>query len=480
MRSQHRSPSINKRLIPIVIFVVLVLAVTGTIIGILSSGILYRRVPVHTTNVPLPEGIEEILVQSPLDAGDMLDRTRILMSENRDTAPFVVSWYLLPGNIASQKESMSEYLLVQDQILLLRAFIACDRKDDATVLQAAIDTTFRGEDGFLVDFLRTADIVEDDTAIGSEPTDSQQEIYRTASVTTASGDVSSESSVTGDSSTTTVIPESSSSYSDTLSYVGALLLYYDKWGTSSDMDRIKKYADALYSENLENLAGLRMPAPTPTPIPAQFLLDNPELAAVTPAVEEYSFIPLSSLDLASLQMLASIDSRFTPLLEKAAEILASSRISEAIPLPAEGYDPQTGGYLYISDRTSSIRLDRSVLALFYLSETTDLPGDMSSWLKQQLLNQRILFTQYDVITGNATSESVAMDAYPLSFSIGLTQGDPALCEAALTPMEQALATNSSSKAKGMLFRTVLTSRVAVYARENLLAVIALSKIPETR
>ncbi len=478
MRTTYRRPSINKRLIPVIVISAILLLSALAIIAVLASGILYKRIPISKPQVSISEGISEVVADSPLDAEDMLDRTKKVLADNRGSSPFIVSWYLLPGNIATQTESMSEYLLARDQILLLRAYIACDRKEEANVLLTAIDTTFRGQDGLLLDFLRTADQVDDDTTIGPEPTEMTRDIYRTASVTNASGEPNEESS--GTLPMTTVIAEPVSSYSDTLSFVGALLLYYDKWGTSSDMERIREYADTLYVENLASLADLRVPAPTPTPAPTQVIIDNPDLANGIIDEEIVSFIPLSSLDLTSLQMLSSIDSRFESLYTKATDILVASQISDEIPLPAEGYDPQTGGYLYVSDRTSSFRLDRSVLALLYMSETQAISPDATSWLKEQLLNQRMLYSLYDVITGNATSEIVAMDAYPLAFSVGVLEDDPSLCAAALVPMEQALATNSKSDVKGMLFRSVLSSRVAVYARENLLAIIALSSIPETR
>jgi hypothetical protein len=413
------------------------------IVFLFASGYFYQKKPVVLPVSVISEDTEQILAEAPFQAEVMLKRTTEILSDKLGTSPFIVSWYMLPGSVSTMKEAASDYIITRDQVDLLQAYINLGKEQEARELIGAIRQKLSGPDGYLVSAVRVTDITQ--KPISSVPELELEEI------------------------------RFSSSYFDTLLYTRELLSYYERWGTEEGWKQIEYYAGLLYSEQTLVPQDFIIPAPTPTPAPKQFINDNPEVSDQDNRNQEvYEYISLSSLDLSALQALSAADSRFGEKYEQAREILAKGIISDSVPLYATAYDPTQNGYLYISDRKTSFRLAPSLETCLYLAQAERLSAATLTWLKERLENQRIMYETYDVIYGEPSSEREAYEAYAIALAIGVRQDDAALCKAAIDAQADHLATNSNSQAKDMLFRTVQTNRVSVYARENILLILALT------
>lgn len=443
MRAKHRRKSINKRLMVIVSTTIGLVAMLAIVFSVLYfSGVFYQRLPIHQPVSVISVDTKDALAAATFDAGTILNVTEKLLSLRQDTLPFVVSWHLLPGSVSTMTEASSEYIITYDQILLLRAYIALDQKEKAGALADAIEEKLAADNGFLQSSVLAADI-------------------------------SSVGYLTNPELETDIIV-SRASYKDTMLYVRALLEQYTKWGTEKDFERIERYVELLYSSEILAPAELEIPAPTPTPVPKRFQIDNPSIVeADTTEVSMYKYLPLSSLSLSTLQMLSEIDSRYTTKYEEAKAIVLDGVISQTLPLFATAYDPEDAGYLYVSDGQTSLDLVDNLVTCNNLAEIDSLSPMTTSWLKEHILNQRVLYEKYDVLTGESTSENEAYASYALLLSIAVRTDDASLTQAAIEAMENHLATNAKSDAKGAFFRTVLSNRVSIYARENLLAVLSL-------
>lgn len=426
------------------------LLVTILVIVILFvSGYFYQKKPVSLPVAIISEDTEQTLTKAPFQAEVILKRTTELLSDRLGTAPFIVSWYMLPGSVSTMTEAASDYIVTRDQIDLLNAYISLDKEPEARELMVAIRQKLSASNGYLLSAVRVTDITQ--KTIGSAPELEPENV------------------------------KFSSSYYDTLLYTKALLSYYEKWGTQERWKQIEYYAGLLYSEQSIVPSDLIIPALTPTPAPGQFIKDNPATTdEETQDQEEYEYIQLSSLDLSALQALSAADPRFSEKYEQARKILVSGIISDAVPLYATAYDPSQNGYLYISDRKTSFLLAPSLEACLHLAQADQLSVGTLTWLKERLENEKILYERYDVVNGEPSSEREAYEAYAIALAIGVRQDDAALCKAAIDAQANHLATNSTSQAKDALFRTVQTNRVSLYARENLLLILALTIETESK
>lgn len=444
MRSEHRHRSINNKLILMIVLAASALLVTIIIVIYLYvSGYFYQKKPIPLSVALVSEDTKSALSEAPFQAEAILKRTEELLSESQKTEPFIVSWYMLPGSVLTMKPAASDYIITRDQVDLLKVYIAMDKKEKASVLMEAIDEKLVDTDGYLLSAIPVSVLTE--KQIASIPELEIKDI------------------------------RFSSSYFDTLLYTQALIAYYEKWGSEDGFRQLEEYSKLLYSEQSLVPPAFQIPAPTPTPIPQQFLADNPSVIEQDGDKQDvYEYIPLSSLYLSTLQSLSAIDSRYSGKYEQAKKMIQDAVISDTVPLYATAYDPEQGGYLYVSDRESSFHLVPVLETCLHLAEVDKLPDSTLLWLKERLLNQQILYEKYDVIFGEATSDQEAYEAYAIAIAISVWQNDAALCRASINAQANHLATNTNSQVKDALFRTVQTNRISLYARENLLLILALT------
>ena len=426
------------RIIYIAIPAALVLAALVALYLLFANGFFYKRHDIGAVQRTSGEDIRTVINASPVSASGLAARTSALLRTSAQTDPYVVSWYELPGSIKSQPALLSEYLLASDQILLLRSYITADKKDAAKSLSDSIERDFTGENGYLVPCLKSSDVLS-----------GQNSPFQT--------DISYDE-----------LPAGTYSFEETVAYLRALLEYYAKWGSESDWTRINAIAGLLASDGNVFPEDLTLIGTTPAPVITGEKSDVVSLPEDQIASEgSYSGVLLSGLDLEVFRMLAVIDAKYQPLYDKAVEIVSGGYISSQLPLFAYAYTQSTGGYTYTSGNATGVDLVSSLKVILHLAEEGKAPAASLAWIKEQLYNQGILYKTYDVITGEAISEEECTEGYGIILQIARAADDPNLFDAALSCTENHLATKSNSAAVGAIYRNTDSSRIVVYAKDNL-------------
>jgi len=446
-RNSNRSASIQKepRKIYCLIPGGLILIAGIVLLSLYLNGFFYNRRDVQVKTDSPGEDITSLSRSAEIVTADMLSHTLSLLSKQMNTSPYAVSWYALPGSISSITSLASEYITSEDQVNLLRYYVKKGNKDAAKDLAKAITDDFTGEGGYLVPAKKVSELASAGTA---QPVFPANPAYEELPALSAS------------------------SMESTVEYLRALLEYYQKWGQASDWVRIEKLAAILYSEEGTFFEDLTILAAEPSPVPTgpgQDIVSTVEGQVSTGG--SFSTLTLASLDLEVFRMLSSADSKYQPLYDKALTILSGAMISDDLPLFAIGYTQGSAGYVYYNGDTIQDDLVSSLKVTLHLAEEGKAPKKTILWIKEQLYNQGLLYRSYDLISGQATTDVESVEAYGIILQIARAVDDPDLYSKSLARLEWHLATNSTSAARSTIFRQLDNSRVVVYAKDNLEALL---------
>jgi len=425
----------------IIIPAALILIAAIVLVSLYLNGFFYDRREIKVTPASSDAEIAALPTESRIVPQDMLSRTLTLLNSQTFTAPYVISWYALPGSISSITAYASEYLVTSDQVALLRCYVEAGDKDSARELANAIEKDFTGADGFLVPGQKITDLPAFSGLGQISPPHAEFE---------------------------ELPPETAYSMEATIGYVRALMEYYNKWGLASDWTRIEKFADALYSSDGFFFEDQTITDSLNTPVPTGANQDIVSAAeGQMPTGGSFTTLSLSALDLEVFRMLSEADSKYTPMYTSASDILSGALISSDLPLYAIGYTQSSAGYVYFTGETAQADLILSLKVTLHLVEAGLDASQTLLWIKEQMYNEGMLFTNYDLISGQATTTVEAVEAYGIILQIAVKADDRDLYGVALKRLESHLATSTTSAASGTIFRQMDNSRVVVFAKDNL-------------
>jgi len=369
----------------------------------------------------------------------MYSKTKELLIRKQGTSPYVLSWYLLPGQLESMTAGQSQYLEATDQILLLRLYVEQGEKKSAKILLKAIDKDFTDEHGNIVGHRLITGIGSiSDSAPKNDYFPEMEDPDLTAGV----------------------------SLEANCAYLRALLEYYSKWGTQEDWTRIEELASLIYADGqflhdrvFDPLQSTDILVGTDD-IEA-FLDANPEIS------EAYPALMLSALDLEAFRMLAEADEKYRSMYDGALALVEGGMLTEDLPLFSLAYSEESGGYVFFIGKEAEVQLVPSLKTMLHLAEVGKLPKESLAWVKEQIFNSGYLYERYDIISGNPTSDIEETEAYGLVLQIAAAAGDTDLYVRTLSRLERSLATLDSSAAKYLIFRNADNKRNMITAKDNL-------------
>jgi len=442
----YRSRSMNKKSkkIYLILAAVAVVIAAGVILLLFLNGYFYQRRDVQLRKPPVSADFLDAASTSQIIPSDMLSKTVSLLAGQTKTSPFVVNWYAIPGSIANIPALQSGYLMASDQILLMRDYIKYGNKDKAAQMIKAIDRTFTDANGYLVPFIKVSDLA---SLSQPQPRFGGNEAF---------DELPSETGV---------------SMEATTEYLRAQLEYYDKWGQPSDWKRIEKTAGLLYYKDAVFPEDMIITEALPSGAPIQ---NNKDIISVipdeVPKAGSFTALALPALDLEVFRMLGAVDSKYQPLYDKALSLLSGAAISESLPLYSIGYAQSTSGYINFTGADARVDLIPSLKVILHLAEEGKAPSSSLLWIKEQIINEKTLYSAYDILSGTPTATE-QMDAYGIVLQIARATDDADLYQQTLICLQRHLATSITSDAKDTIFRKPDDARIVVYAKDNLEALL---------
>ncbi|MBO4927020.1 MAG: hypothetical protein J5379_02055 [Clostridiales bacterium] len=453
----------------IVLGVVLVLSLG--IYFLMRSGVFYKKKDTAASVFKMSAEMSQVEMESDLRKGYMFSRTTKTLMEDRKTDPWVLSWYVIPGTTRSVPAMESAFVDSLDQVLLLESYVLEGKRSKAETLIKAIDESLVDGSGLLLAFRRADELISPDSRTKEEMCD----LYENPAYLK--------------------LETSPVSMAATTRYLRALMNYYDKWGDAKLLERIESLTKTIFDAGY--VASYRsadqLARPTPIPVTEKSLItpepqgektgnnktgenigdegedtDSDEKEETLVSLEG---IELSSLDFDALRRACVLMPEYQSKYEDLIRIVEEGKISEELPLYAWLYND--AGYMYYTGSEGNADLVSSLYVMVHLAEIGRLDPDSYAWISQQIYNTGFLYTSYNIMSGEAASDVEAYEAYPLVLYLAQIKGDDNLFKTTFQAMMRKYATLDTSPVIYMFFRNVENSRVAVYARENLLVEIHL-------
>lgn len=246
-------------------------------------------------------------------------------------------------------------------------------------------------------------------------------------------------------------------------------------GRVSDLQRLSNHL-------LNNLAG-GLPAdslaavPTAGPVPDPGATPTPKPTATpTPAPDErlrLEVLRLASIDLFAVRELAALDPLWQAYAVDLLDLVLQGYLGDDLPLFAWAVRQDGSGIIPFAGNQPAIDTEEAMLTLLHLCEIGQAPPRSISWIKDQLLNQRAIYTQYHAAQGTALGNQECLPAYAMIARMARILQDDTLYRLAVERLLWHQATSTRSAALSALFRQEDSGQIMVWASDNTWALLAL-------
>ena len=441
----------NKKVKKIVtISVIAVVAVVVIVVGVkflLESGAFSKKEDTAANSFSMTDEMNSVVSETEFHRGYMFSRVTKILSDDPKMNPWVLSWYVLPGTTRSVPAMQSAYVDTFDQVLLLESYVREGKRSAAKTMIDAIDTSLTDGNGYLLKFKRADELVSEE----NRPEVEKSDLYEDqANLLLTDAPISMEA---------------------TTRYLRALLNYYDKWGDSKLLDRIRDLSGKVFDAGAKSSYRAADRAAMPTPIPVTEKTLVPEVTEEEQqgdgaTLVQSEGVEICAMDLDAMRRAAVLFPEYQEKYEEMIRIVKEGKISQELPLYAWMYSEELG-YTYYTGSAGNAELVPSLYAMVHLAEIGQLDEDGYAWVSSKIYNDGFLYRSYNIMSG-APSDQEASEAYPLVLYLAVIKGDNDLFTATFNAMMRNYATLDTSVALYDFFRNVDDSRIAVYARENLL------------
>ena len=411
----------------------IVAAVIGAVLLVGGAGYLvYSNIYGNIGRIKLCETAKsdidrkKVASENNIITGYLFSRTKNLMLENGNDGKLIPSQYTIAGRLVTQPAENTLTYRLEDQALLLKAYIKNGDRGKAVELRNEINKRYLKEDG---SYLAT---VYDDAFEGEK------------------------------------VLEGKSSITSQMAWLDAYLEFYATFGNRNDEAYIKGLVATLFDTDgqikPEDLTVQEYEDADPAG-----KIDTDEDEADIKAGPEKSLkgVRLSDVNLPLIKSLETNGFLPAGTYDKAAELVTGALVSDSIRLYAYAYERTENGinYVYTAGEAGAVDVPESMKTEANLAAMGLLPASDISWISQFILNNGTIPNYYYITTGNY-SEDNCYDAQPTVLLLAYRMGDAPLYKMMCNLEGMRVATKSSSVALYMIYRQE-ESRFIFDAAENL-------------
>ena len=237
-----------------------------------------------------------------------------------------------------------------------------------------------------------------------------------------------------------------------MAWTESFVEYYFFYGSNDDYNRLLELRDLLFDED----GNVREEGLTVVAYMELESNDDPTYSNVTG-------VEIAAINLKLIKTLE--DNGLLPQgsYQKNLDLVLESQVSAELPLFAYAY--ADGIYVYSHNVPAAVDVEESIITMRHLAEVNALPEGSYSWLKNTLMNNGVIRSDYYYSQG-VTNGAEAANIYPDIMHIALCIDDQDLYERAATLIGMRVATYNNSPALSMVFRET-DGRFIFYARENI-------------
>ena len=120
---------------------------------------------------------------------------------------------------------------------------------------------------------------------------------------------------------------------------------------------------------------------------------------------------LAAMDLEAMRRAAILLPEYKEKYEETVRIVKEGKISGDLPLYAWMYT--SGGYMYYTGSQTNVDLVSSLYVMVHLAEIGQFDDEGYAWISQQIYNTGFLYTSYDMMSGDPSSDVESSEGYAL-------------------------------------------------------------------
>ncbi|MBP5655871.1 MAG: hypothetical protein J6X33_10225 [Clostridiales bacterium] len=423
-------------------------AVIGAVLVAGGAGyLIYSRFYGNIGNIKLIPTVtsdidrKKVAADNNIITGYLFSRTKHLMLEEGPDKILIPSQYTIAGRLVTQPAENTLTYRLEDQALLLSAYVKNGERGKASELRNEINKRFKAEDGSYYAAVYD-DGYEGERTLEGKKTNTSQ-----------------------------------------IAWLDAYLEFAASFGNNEDEKKIRTLAGILFDDKgqirpetftIEGYEG----ADAPGLVDEGDGEEDKETANDGNreyVVETVNGVKLSDVNLPLIKNLENNGYLPQGSYDKAAKIVQEAVLTDNIRLYALAYE-QNGdeiNYVYTTGSTGTVDVAESLKTEANLAAMGLLPASDISWISQEILNTGMIPQYYYVTSGNFSDDQSCYDAAYQALLLAYRTGDAPLYKMLTTIEGMRVATKSSSVALYMIYRQE-ESRFIFDAAENLGVYVACS------
>ena len=367
---------------------------------------------------------KKVAADNNIISGYLFSRTKNLFLDQGPDGKFVPSQYTIAGRLVTQPAENTLIYRLEDQALLLKAYIKNGDRGKSVELFKEINKRFFKEDGSCLS------VIYDEEYQGAKDM------------------------------------EGKSDNTSRMALLDAYLRYYATYGSRNDEQYIRALTAQLF-DNEGNIRAEDLIVEDYKGADPAGLIDKDSEDSTDSGESELTGVKLSDVNLPLIRSLES--NGFLPegSYDRASGIVLGGLVSDSERLYAYAYETTKSGinYVYTAGDVGAVDVYESLKTEANLAAMGLLPDADTAWISQEVLNSGMIPRYYYLTTRNF-SEDNCYDAAPSLISIAYMTGDAALYNIMCKLEGLRVATKSSSVALYMIFRQD-ESRFTFDVAENL-------------
>ncbi len=241
------------------------------------------------------------------------------------------------------------------------------------------------------------------------------------------------------------IGETSASIDD-LRIIRSLIYAHDKWGDVTYLNKATDLAETMLQYNVteENLNNYYN------------VYDQ----------SRASEIDLAYIDLLTMKELSQYNRKWHKLYKNGVKLIKKGYISDVFPFYLKKYNFKRDEF----SNEKRVNMIDSLLVVLHLCEVGLVEEDSIDWLREQILEEGIIYSSYNIVTGMPATHEQSTAVYAIAARIAKEEGDQELYDSLIQKMLQLQVSDETSTIYGSFGDA---NTLEVFSFDNLQALLAL-------
>jgi len=210
---------------------------------------------------------------------------------------------------------------------------------------------------------------------------------------------------------------------------------------------------------------IALPPPLPSPDFSATPTPKPEVTPKIP-IEDIRYIyvtDISQIDLYALKLLTQIDEGWNIIYQNTFDIMKNSYLSGDFSFYRPAYDTVAESYIPYKGESPLFVTADQLKIMISLAESGEINYQAYSYIKQMIMNYKILYSTYQIPSGTPGTQSQSLDGYALMAKLARIIRDEQVYEICVEKIFWNTASSTTSPIFGLVFQNESEAVVKTYS-----------------